>query len=124
VTPAEAGGHVHPGPLANPDLWTENERAEPALYIHKLIVARPYAGRGLGTELLDWAGGRAADEGRTWLRLDAWTSNEPLQRYYEKQGFTHVRTVPLAHNPSGALFQRPARRVPTPQVRELPTAGL
>jgi hypothetical protein len=29
-----------------------------------------------------------------------------------KQGFTYVRTVVLPHNPSGALFQRPAERIP------------
>ncbi len=103
---------------ANPDLWTPAEAAEPALYAHKLTVARAYAGCGLGAELLDWAGTRAADSGATWLRLDVWTTNHELQRYYLEQGFTHVRTVVLAHNPSGALFQRPARQVPTPRLHD------
>ena len=35
------------------------------------------------------------------------------------QGFTYVRTVVLPHNPSGALFQRPAQRVPTPHLEEV-----
>jgi len=104
---------------ANPDLWTETERAEPALYAHKMTVARAYAGRGLGAELLDWAGTRAANEGARWLRLDVWTTNDALQRYYQEQGFTHVRTVVLEHNPSGALFQRPARQAPTPRFKEV-----
>jgi GNAT superfamily N-acetyltransferase len=103
---------------ANPDLWTPAEAAEPALYAHKVTVARAYAGRGLGAELLDWAGTRAADNRATWLRLDVWTTNYELQRYYLEQGFTHVRTVALSHNPSGALFQRLARRVPTPRLQE------
>ncbi|MGH8895447.1 MAG: GNAT family N-acetyltransferase [Egibacteraceae bacterium] len=106
---------------ANPDLWTKAERAEPALYAHKLTVARAYAGRGLGTELLDWAGTRAADNGATWLRVDVWTTNHKLQRYYLDQGFTHIRTVALPHNPSGTLFQRPARRVPTPRLHSAST---
>jgi ribosomal protein S18 acetylase RimI-like enzyme len=72
-----------------------------------------------GAELLDWAGGRAADEGAEWLRVDVWTTNERLQHYYLKQGFTYVRTVVLPHNPSGALFQRPAERVPTPHLQEV-----
>jgi GNAT superfamily N-acetyltransferase len=101
---------------ANPDLWTEHEAAEPALYVHKLTVARAHAGRGLGAELLDWAGTKAADSGATWLRLDVWTTNLQLQRYYLDQDFIHVRTVALSHNPSGALFQRPSRRVPTPRL--------
>jgi GNAT superfamily N-acetyltransferase len=103
---------------ANPDLWTPAEAAEPALYAHKLTVARAYAGRGLGAELLDWAGTRAAEKGAIWLRLDVWTTNHELQRYYLEQGFTHVRTVVLSHNPSGALFQRLARRAPTPRLQE------
>jgi ribosomal protein S18 acetylase RimI-like enzyme len=103
---------------ANPDLWTEQEAAEPALYAHKVTVARAYAGQGLGAELLDWAGTRAANDGATWLRIDVWTTNERLQKYYLGLGFTHVRTVDHPHNPSGALFQRPARRVPTLRLHE------
>jgi GNAT superfamily N-acetyltransferase len=103
---------------ANPDLWTSEEAAEPALYAHKLTVARAYAGQGLGGELLDWAGTRAALAGARWLRVDVWTTNRRLQHYYLGLGFTHVRTVALPHNPSGALFQRPARRAATPRLRE------
>ena len=51
--------------------------------------------------------------------MDVWTSNERLQHYYLKQGFTYVRTVVLPHNPSGALFQRPAQHVPTPRLHEV-----
>jgi hypothetical protein len=79
------------------------------------------AGRGYErwAELLDWAGTKAADEGADWLRVDVWTTNERLQHYYLKQGFTYVRTVVLPHNPSGVLFQRPAQRVPTPRLQEV-----
>jgi GNAT superfamily N-acetyltransferase len=88
-------------------------------YAHKVTVDRAYGGQGLGAELLDWAGTKAADEGAEWLRVDVWTTNERLQHYYLKQGFTYVRTVVLPHNPSGALFQRPAERVPTPRLQEV-----
>jgi GNAT superfamily N-acetyltransferase len=98
---------------ANPDLWTESEQAEPAVYVHKVTVARAHAGQNLGAMLLDWAGTRAAEEDARWLRLDAWTTNKRLHRYYLDQGFTHVRSVVLKHNPSGALFQRSAREQPT-----------
>jgi ribosomal protein S18 acetylase RimI-like enzyme len=89
------------------------------LYAHKVTVDRAYAGQGLGAELLDWAGTRAADEGADWLRVDVWTTNEHLQHYYLRQGFTYVRTVVLPHNPSGALFQRPAEHAPTPHLQEV-----
>jgi GNAT superfamily N-acetyltransferase len=103
---------------AKPELWTPEEAAEPALYAHKVTVDRAHAGQGLGAELLDWAGTRAANEDAVWLRVDVWTTNERLQHYYLEQGFTYVRTVVLPHNPSGALFQRPAERVPTPRLEE------
>jgi GNAT superfamily N-acetyltransferase len=104
---------------ANPDLWTPEERAEPALYAHKVTVARAYAGQALGVELLDWAGTRAANSGLAWLRVDVWTTNTRLQQYYLDLGFRHVRTVVLQHNPSGALFQRPAQRVLTPRLHQV-----
>lgn len=92
---------------ANPDLWTPDEAAEPAMYIHRLIVNREYAGRGIGARILDWCSETAAKHGARLLRLDAWTTNPALHEYYLNQGFTHVRTLALEHNPSGWLAQRP-----------------
>lgn len=80
-------------PEAEGGLWTASELAEPSIYVSKLTVSRSYGGRNLGGRLLTWAGDRAHRAGARWLRLDAWTTNEPLHRYYEQQGFTHVRTV-------------------------------
>lgn len=94
---------------ADPEFWTPAERAEPALYVHRIIVPRHAAGEGIGGQLLDWAGILAASRGKRWLRLDAWKTNTALHRYYERQGFHHVRTVGLAHRGSGGLFQRPMR---------------
>ncbi|MFJ1927964.1 MULTISPECIES: GNAT family N-acetyltransferase [unclassified Streptomyces] len=74
-------------------LWTEQELREPSRFVTKLTVARTHAGQNLGGRLLDWAGDRAYRDGATWLRLDAWTTNEALQRYYLQQGFVYVRTV-------------------------------
>nr|WP_202472692.1 GNAT family N-acetyltransferase [Streptomyces sp. SID4921] len=74
-------------------LWTEEELSEPSSFVTKLTVARTHAGQNLGGRLLDWAGDRAYRDGAKWLRLDAWTTNEALQRYYLQHGFEHVRTV-------------------------------
>jgi GNAT superfamily N-acetyltransferase len=109
---------------ANPDLWTEHEAAESAFYIHRLIVDHAYSGHGLGAELIDWAGTHAARASATWLRLDAWTTNAALQQSYLDQGFTQLRTVALNHNPSGALFQRPAIQRPTPSLSAPPDNAL
>ncbi|MFK0142088.1 GNAT family N-acetyltransferase [Streptomyces murinus] len=78
---------------AEEGLWNEQELSEPSLFINKLTVGRKHAGQNLGGRLLDWAGDRAFRASVKWLRLDAWTTNEALQRYYLRQGFEHVRTV-------------------------------
>ncbi|MFD0229744.1 GNAT family N-acetyltransferase [Streptomyces hirsutus] len=91
-------GHTTAGtitltPDAEAGLWSASELTEPSMFVNKLTVAREYAGQDLGGRLLDWAGDRACRAGAQWLRLDAWTTNEALQRYYLAHGFSHVRTV-------------------------------
>ncbi|MFJ7075174.1 GNAT family N-acetyltransferase [Streptomyces sp. NPDC098781] len=133
-------GHTTAGtvtltPEAEDGLWTDAELAEPSMFINKLTVARQYSGQNLGGRLLDWAGDRAHRAGARWLRLDAWTTNEGLQRYYLSQEFTHVRTVregsAVNGGPrvSGWLAQRPARPAEhyfedrTPAPERLPYAA-
>ncbi|MFH9977827.1 GNAT family N-acetyltransferase [Streptomyces sp. NPDC017179] len=101
---------------AEEGLWSAEELSEPSMFVNKLTVSRDYAGQNLGGRLLDWAGDRAYRAGAKWLRLDAWTTNDRLQRYYLDQGFQYVRTV-LEGNAvnggprvSGWLAQRPTRR--------------
>jgi hypothetical protein len=100
-------GTVAVDEYADPALWTPAERAEPAFYVHRLIVPRAYGGHGLGSFALDWCGNRAAESGKRWIRIDVWTSNFRLQQYYLDHHFRHVRTIHSDY-PSGALFQRPA----------------
>jgi GNAT superfamily N-acetyltransferase len=46
---------------ADPEFWTPAEQAEPALYLHRMVVARSASGHRTGRLLLDWAVNRAAD---------------------------------------------------------------
>ncbi|MFG1943466.1 GNAT family N-acetyltransferase [Nonomuraea sp. NPDC048826] len=104
---------------ADPEFWTEADDPGAALYVHKLAVARPWSGSGLGDALLDWAGATAYGSGLPWLRLDCAKRNEGLQRYYLRRGFRHVRTVDLPHRASGALFQRGAADLAITAFRDL-----
>ncbi|MFB7334941.1 GNAT family N-acetyltransferase [Streptomyces adustus] len=122
-------------PDAEDGLWTEDELTEPSMFINKLTVAREYAGQNLGGRLVDWACDRAYRAGAKWVRLDAWTTNEGLQRYYLGQGFTYVRTVREGFAPNGGprvsgwLAQRVAQPADhgftdhTPTPTRLPTAA-
>nr|WP_203592429.1 MULTISPECIES: GNAT family N-acetyltransferase [unclassified Streptomyces] len=133
-------GHATAGTITlTPDvedgLWAGDELSEPSMFVNKLTIARAYAGQNLGGRLLDWAGDRACRAGARWLRLDAWTTNAELQRYYLEQGFTHVRTVlegsAVNGGPrvSGWLAQRAARPADhgfvdrTPAPPRLPSAA-
>lgn len=88
-------------------LWTPAE-VDGALFVHRLTVDRATSGRGVGARLLDFAGEQAEAAGKGWVRLDAWTNNQELHRYYLSQGFRHVRTVEGHFSPSAACFERPA----------------
>ena len=78
-----------------------------AVYAHRLITARDYAGRGLGADLIDWAGLRGQRlYGAKWIRIDVWTSNAALHDYYGETGFERCGSCADPGYPSGALFQK------------------
>ena len=94
---------------ADPEFWQPSDEPGDALYVHRMIVSRNSRGTGLGAGLLDWAEHQAMQQGKRWLRLDAWQTNTDLHRYYERQGMMLVRLLSFNHRGSGALFQRPVR---------------
>lgn len=105
------GGGVPVGTIAidehaDPGLWSEAELAD-AVLVHRMIVPRCAAGRGIGALLLAHAERIAHQQGRGYLRLDAWTTNTRLHHYYRRAGFRHVRTNTAHRSPSAALFERP-----------------
>jgi GNAT superfamily N-acetyltransferase len=109
----------------NPEVWSsptcECDLAEPAVYVHRLITARSYAGWGLGADLTDWAGLRARREyGARWIRIDVWTTNAALHGYYVKRGFEPCGACADPAYPSGVLFQKrvsKTRKLSIPQFR-------
>jgi GNAT superfamily N-acetyltransferase len=88
---------------------------DPAVYAHRLIIDRQFAGWGLGAELIDWTGLRAHQEnGAKWIRIDVWSTNEDLHEYYLKQGFEPCGTASNPEYPSGMLFQKPVSQISEP----------
>lgn len=94
-------------------IWPEqNGQYEPAVYVRRITVSRRYAGLGLGSQLLDWAGLRASHEyGARRVRVDVWTTNKRLHAYYEKQGFAYRGLSPVPGYPSAALFEKPVDEI-------------
>jgi hypothetical protein len=91
--------------------------AERAVFIHRLITARRYAGLELGADLIDWAGLRGQRlYGAKWIRIDVWSTNKRLHDYYVKRGFEPCGFCADPSYPSGALFQKPVSAIIKPSV--------
>jgi hypothetical protein len=98
------------------DPYWASEHSRPsrrAVYVHRLVVARRYAGMHLGGSLLNWVGrtGQLA-HGARCMRISAWTTNQALHRYYQAQGF-----APRGHHaddgyPSAARFEKLTSIIP------------
>lgn len=99
----------------NQNLWTAGELRDPAVYACRLVVSRKWAGDEIGAALIDWAGYRALQAWKAqWIRIDVWTENTALHRYYEKHGFEPVRICEFdapGSTPSAALFRKPIAEV-------------
>lgn len=96
----------------DPDFWTPEELAEPAIYVGKMATRIERSGESLGALMIQWVRDYAAHAGIGRVRWDVWRTNEELQDYYRDLGGRHVRTVDAADRWSGALFEVPAQRVP------------
>lgn len=119
----EAIGTITVEIQGDPDFWTPEELAEPAVYVSKLAVRLDRAGKELGALLLAWSGDYAARRGCRYVRLDAWKTNEKLHDYYLARGWTHLRTSTRPNRRSGALFQRPAAHMTQGQPAALRTVA-
>jgi ribosomal protein S18 acetylase RimI-like enzyme len=114
----EAVGTLTVSTEADPDFWTADEQQVPALYLSKLATRPDYAGRGLGRLMLNYAMYLAAADRLSEVRMDVWKTATELHRYYETEGWAHVRTVEQPGRWSGALF---TRHVEVPKVNMPPS---
>jgi GNAT superfamily N-acetyltransferase len=91
----------------------QSRPSRPAIYVHRLVVARGYAGLRLGGSLLNWAGrtGRLA-HGAHSMRVSAWTTNHALHRYYRRQGFDRRGHHADDGYPSAARFEKLTSVIP------------
>jgi GNAT superfamily N-acetyltransferase len=90
----------------DPFYW--GERLPDSVYLHKLAVRRAFAGRGLGTQIVDWVEREAASAGRKFVRLDCIRDNPGIRAYYERLGFEHRGDRDHPRVPV-ALFERAVR---------------
>jgi len=65
-----------------------------AFYIHRLAVARPFAGRGYAHAMLEWGANEARAKGRPFLRLDC-EPRAKLLALYREAGYRPVDPAPI-----------------------------
>ncbi|WP_329521061.1 GNAT family N-acetyltransferase [Spirillospora sp. NBC_01491] len=101
--------------------WTEEERAEPALYLSGSITDPALRGRRPGTVMALWAVDRAARLGVPWVRRHC--HFEGVARYNQTQGFTLVRQEQRTHTRL-YMMARPAERLDLPPLLSSGTPSL
>jgi GNAT superfamily N-acetyltransferase len=118
----EPAGTITVNDRADEGLWSPGEIAD-AVIVHYMIVDLRFSGHRVGAGMLAHAAVLAGRRHRTWVRLDAWTTNDGLHDYYRRSGFRLARLAgPQAQGPSTALFERRADSWPTP-AKALSTPG-
>ncbi|KAG0050523.1 hypothetical protein BGZ83_004685 [Gryganskiella cystojenkinii] len=56
-----------------------------AIYVHRLLIKKPFQGRGLTGKILSFAESKVKEAGRHYLRLDCLAKNIPLRRFYKEK---------------------------------------
>ena len=92
--------------LREPIVWPDVVEDD-AVYVYNLAVRRAWSDHGLGGQMLEWAGDRAASLGRRYVRLDCVADNEFLGEYYVQAGFEERREIEAGFpTPVGTLRLR------------------
>jgi GNAT superfamily N-acetyltransferase len=73
--------------------WPDDPPGE-ALYVHRLAIAREFAGRGFAQAMLAWAEAETRRHGRSYLRLDC-EPRPKLLALYRDAGFARVDRDPI-----------------------------
>lgn len=90
-----------------PLAWTEQELAEPALYLYTTITDPQVREAKPGALIALWAVDRAAREGKQWVRRGC--RFDGLVTYYQRQGFMLVHTMQKTNGPMYLLGRRAER---------------
>ena len=62
-------------------------RDEDSVEVERIYVLAGQQGKKIGNQLLDYAIGKAKDQGKHFIWLGVWEHNQAAQRFYERNGF-------------------------------------
>lgn len=72
------------------DIWLWGEKNDAAVYLHKLAVHPQMIANGFGNEILSWIEQDLLKSGKELLRLDCISTNDNLNKFYAKNGYTKL----------------------------------
>lgn len=70
-------------------IWREREKGD-ALYLHRIVSNRNFAGQKLFHKVLEWAVEAAKRRQLKHVRMDTWADNEKIIAYYRSYGFLFI----------------------------------
>jgi len=85
---------------SDPVIWLERNE-DPAVYLHRIAVNPDFKGRSLMLIIREWAKAHALQQGKTFVRMDTWGTNEGLRKYYERCGFGYLGKQQLPETDHG-----------------------
>lgn len=80
-------------------IWREKEKGN-AVYLHRIVLNRKFAGGKIFQKVLEWAMQFAREAKLKYIRMDTWADNEKIIAYYKSYGFVFVEnyTTPDTEN--------------------------
>lgn len=75
--------------FTDPLIWRESEKGD-AIYLHRIILNREFAGSRAFEKVLAWAHGYANQKGLRFIRMDTWADNLKIIGYYKSYGFSVI----------------------------------
>lgn len=70
-------------------IWRDKENGD-AVYLHRIVLNREFAGFKVFKIVFDWALAHARKAGLRYVRMDTWAENAKLINYYKGYGFRFV----------------------------------
>lgn len=70
-------------------IWRERDQGQ-SIYLHRIVVNPDFKGQKLFGKILDWSIEHAREKGLTSIRMDTWSSNPAIVKYYLSFGFRFI----------------------------------
>lgn len=95
-------------------IWRDREQGD-AVYLHRIVLNRDFAGEKLFHKVLEWAIRYARGRNLRYVRMDTWADNAKIIAYYKSYGFSFIENyvtpdtenLPVQHrNLNIALLER------------------